>query len=360
MKIKIALLFVVLIISYMLFADTAKIDQDQYIVKVGDIFSIQLMTIDSLVVKSVVSPEGFLRLYPVSTNVLIAGETLSDAYKLIYEKIDQNVSSDKILIQLEAISPIRFHVLGAVSTPGSYISETLLTLQEALTKAGGAISNSSKKIRILRNKEVFECDLNEYYRNSEVSVNPLIMHDDVIMVNLVENAVRVYTNVDSLNLLESVELTDEGSTIAEVLTMLTRRHRLSNLNVFTVERNEDYTVVDRNFLLQANDTLFISEEELYVFVTGFVARPGKVAYNGNLNAFYYLSQRGGPSNNGAKDKIYLSYEFGRKELYTSQEIKPGDTLYIPESKRSMFISYLGPLSTVVTMVTSIIILSLSL
>ena len=360
MKIKIIFLVAAFFMVYTAFCDTARIDKDQYIVKVGDVFSIQLMTIDSLVVKSVVSPEGFLRLYPVSTNVRVGGETLSEAYRLIYEKTDQIVSRDKIIIQLEAISPIRFHVLGAVIKPGTYVSEELITLQEALIMAEGEISNASKKIRILRNKEILEFDLNEYYRNREVAVNPLIMHDDVVMVNLAINPVRVYTNVDSLNLLESIELSDESATISEVLNMLTRRHQLSNLNVFTVERNNVYTVVDRDFLLQPNDTLFISEEELYVFVTGFVNSPGKVAYNGNLNAFYYLSQRGGPSNNGAKDKIYLSYEFGRKELYTNQEIKPGDTIYIPESKRSMFVSLIGPLSTVVTMVTSIIILSMSI
>jgi len=359
MKIKIILLFILFIYT-IIYAETSKIDQNQYIVKIGDIFNIQLMTIDTLVVKSIVVPEGSLSLYPISNNVFIAGKTLFEAYKIIFDKIDQNISRDKISIQLEIIAPSRFHIMGAVVNPGEYSTEELVTLQQALNISGGMASSASKRIKILRNKQILEFDLNEYFANNDISSNPLIMHDDVIMVSLAEKFVKVFTNNDTINYVESVELDENKSSIADVLTQLSKKHQWSNLEMFTVHRKNRYSVVEKNFILEADDRLFIPVEELYVYITGYVVRPGRHPYNGNMNALYYLSQSGGSSTNGARKKIFLLREHGKAELYINQEIRPGDTLYVPESKRSMFISYLGPVSTVVTMISTIVIISINL
>ncbi|MCL1827818.1 MAG: hypothetical protein FWG20_07290, partial [Candidatus Cloacimonetes bacterium] len=87
---------------------------------------------------------------------------------------------------------------------------------------------------------------------------------------------------------------------------------------------------------------------------------GRHPYNGNTSVQYYLSQSGGAAGNGSHKKIYLIREHGNAEVYHSQEIRPGDTLYVPESRRSMMISILGPISTVVTMISTIVIISINL
>ncbi|MCL1827490.1 MAG: hypothetical protein FWG20_05545, partial [Candidatus Cloacimonetes bacterium] len=270
MRNKLLLLLCLLLTFWLAFADTTKVDPDQYIVKIGDIFNIQLMTIDTLLVKSIVVPEGSLSLYPISTSVQIAGETLTEAYRIIYDKIDQSITRDRVLIQLEMIAVTRFHIMGAVVRPGEYNTEELVTLQQALNMSGGVASSASKRIKILRNKKILEFDLNEYFANNDISANPLIMHDDVIMVNLAEKFVKVFTNNDTVNYVESVELEHDYSTISDVLTQLSKKHQWSNLEMFTVHRDDHYLIVEKDFILRADDRLFIPVEELYVYVTGYV------------------------------------------------------------------------------------------
>ena len=352
-----------LVLAFMLFfitvlnANTTRVNPDEYIIKAGDVFFIQALTADTLTVKSPVLPAGSLSLFPFSDSVMVAGNTLTEAYQKINKKIGNYIAHDKILIQLGIISPTRFHVMGAVVRPGEHISEELVSLQQALNLSGGMASSASKKISILRNKQLLKFDLNEYYANNDIKSNPLIMHDDVILVNLAQSFVKVFTNNDTINYVESVELKENKSKISDVLRQLSLKHQWSNLEIFTVDRKGEYLMVDRTFELEPFDRLFVPVEELYVYVNGHVTRPGRFPYNGSLNANYYLSQSGGPSPNGARNKLFLVREHGKKELYTGQPIKPGDTLFVPESLRSMIVSYLVPTSTVISLISTIVIIN---
>ena len=355
------LFFSILLLLYScLFASTVRVDPDEYIVKIGDIFFIQALTLDTLVVRSPVLPIGALNLFPFADSVMIAGRTLTEAHSLIHSKIGGAMARDRVSIQLGVIAPTRFHVLGAVVRPGEYIAEELITLRYAIQMTGGLSSSASKRIRILRNNRILDFNLNDYFVNKDLSANPLIMHDDIIMVNLAENFVKVFTNNDAINMVEAVELYDCNTKISQVLSRLTMRHQWSNLDVFTVDRHGEFLVVCRDFELEPFDRLFIPVEELYVYVTGFVVRPGRLPYNGALNALYYISQSGGPNNNGSRSRIIVKREHGSRELYTGQAIQPGDTIYIPETFRSKVVSFMAPTATIVSVVSTTVLIMINL
>ena len=357
MKYSITIVFVICVLSYLLFADTTKINPDEYIVKAGDSFLIQNILADTLVINSVVLPAGCLSLHPFADTVHIAGKTLTEAYGAINRKIGNDVFRDKVLIQLNKIAPIRFHIMGAVSFTGEYITTDVVSLHQALILCGGISASASKEINILRNNQKLTYDLNKYYADSDITVNPLIMQDDIIVVNFAINSVKVYTNVGSSNIIESVELKNDRTKISDIILYLTKKHGFSNYNKFTIERDGEYTFVDKNYILQPDDNLYILNDELFVFVTGFVNYPGKHAYNGSLDIRYYLSQSGGPNTNGARNKIFILDQNGKQKLYKGQEIRPGDIIYVPESTRSKIIVWLIPISTVVTILSTIIYLT---
>ena len=360
MKHKILLLFCVLIITSLMFADTARINPDEYIVKAGDIFFMQALTLDTLVVMTPVLPSGTLNLFPFADSVMIAGRTLTEAHLLISDKIGGVAARDRVSIQLGIIAPTRFHVLGAVVRPGEYIADNMITLLQAIEMSRGLASSASRQVRILRNNRVLEFDLNDYFVNKDLSANPLIMHDDVIMVNLADRYIKVFTNDNVINFIESIELQGDSIKVSDLLNRLTLRHQLSNLDIFTVDRRGEIFIVCRDFELEPFDRLFISVEELYVYVTGFVVRPGRLPYNGSLDALYYISQSGGPSFNGSRNRIFIKREFGSRELYAGQPIQPGDTIYIPETTRSRIVSIMQPTATIISAISTTILILINI
>jgi len=298
-----------------------------------------------------------LSLFPFADSVFVAGRTLTETNRLIDNKIGDSPVRENIMIQLGVIAPIRFHVLGIVVTPGEYVVSEIITLQQALLHAGGLIAGASKQIRVLRNNRILEFDLNEYYVNKDLSQNPFIMHDDVIMVNLAERFVQVFVNNESFNLVETIDMREETLSIANALNKITRRHHWSNMNTFTVERDEEFLFVGRDFELKHLDRLFIQAEETTVYVTGFVMSPGRRPFNGNTSAFYYISMSGGPHNNGSRRKVFIKTDLGERTRYVGQPIQPGDTIYVPETFRSKVVSFMAPTATIISAIYTIVIIN---
>jgi len=334
-----------------------KVNPDEYRVKYGDTFFIQLLMADTFPIRSMVMASGALSLYPFADTVMVAGKTLSTAIDKIEKKIGVSNTGNRVTIHLESIAPLSFSVKGAVENSGTYFSERAFTLNEALSMAGGSLGSASKKVSIIRNSQTLTFDLNKFYSENDLSMNPLIMQDDLIIVDYAQKYVRVFASNDTLSYVEYVEIDKEQTTIADVLANVSFKHRWSNMNRFTVERDGASNVVDKSFVLKPSDDIFISVEELYVYVTGYVVRPGRFAYNGNVDINYYLSQGGGAKDNGSLDKLYIIKEHGKRDLYKGQMIQPGDTIYVPESKKSSFISYLSPVATIASLIISVIILS---
>jgi len=337
----------------------SKVNPDEYYVKYGDIFYIQLLVADTLPIKSTVMASGVLSLYPFADTVMVAGKKLSEVYDRIEKKIGVANMGNRVMIHLENLAPFSFSIKGAIVNSGTYYSERTISLNEALFLAGGSLGAASRKINIIRGGKPILYDLSKFYSENDITMNPLIMQDDIIVVDYAHNYVRFFASDDTLSFVEYVEIPKETFLIEEALSQVSFKHRWSNINRFTIERDNVSHVVGRDFVLQANDDVFVSVEELYVYVTGYVVKPGRFAYNGNVDINFYLSQAGGPKENGSLEKLYIIREHGKRTAYKNQMIQPGDTIYVPESIKSSFISYLQPVATIVSLVISIVILSRS-
>jgi len=335
----------------------SKVNPDEYLVKYGDTFFIQLLVADSQPFRSMVMASGALSLYPLADTVMVAGQTLTTVYKKIEKKIGVSNIGNRVMVHLETTSPYTFNIIGAVVNTGVYFAQRTITLNEALNSAGGALSTASRSVTIVRGNQRLVFNLNKYYIDNDQSMNPLIQQDDLILVDYAENYVKVFGTFESQNYIEYIELQSENVKISDILVQVTYKPRWSNVSSFTVERGDQSIVVDRDFLLQADDILYISAEERYIYVTGFVVKPDRFVYDGNVDVNYYLSRSGGPSENGSVSKLYIIREHGKRVLYTGQLLQPGDTIYVPESSKSVFITYLSPVATIVSLAISIIVLA---
>lgn len=354
-KVNIVLLFLLLLFTTSIFANIS--DQD-YIVKSGDVFLLQVSDKDFTPVEVPVSPTGHLNLYPFGNSIEVSGKTLKTVKDEINIELKNAIKSGKINIDLVFSAPFTFHVLGSVILPGVYFSEDRITLDKAIFLAEGFTENASKQIKILRNNQTLKFDLSEYLLNNDISSNPYITQNDVIIVSNATSFVRVFTNNDTLSYVQSVELkSDTETSIDDVVKQMFVKSKTANYETFTVERNGKFLKADKGFIVQHQDKIYLGEEELYVYVVGSVVNPGPYLFNGNTNPEYYIAQSGGWLASGSSKTIYIVDKAGKKFRYSGQAIKPGDVVYVPESLRTVITSYMIPISTVVSVISTIILLS---
>ncbi len=336
-------------------ADNNFVNPDDYRVNVNDVFVMQMTVPDTVTVFVPVSLTGHLNLYPVTDTVFVAGLTLSEAYQKINQKIKSAVKKIPISVILYKNAPIRFHMSGAVNIPGEFISEELLTLSLAIRKAGGITNAASNRVIIKRSGKEIECNLSKYLSEADNSQNPIIYSGDIIEVPFAKEALKVYANNDTVNVVEAIELSQETS-VEEVIRQLKYKNALSDMNQFTLIREGKTTMVSKEEKVKNNDKLIIAQEDVFVYVIGSVENPGRYPYNGNRNPIQYIGMAGGPLISGSSSS-YIIKKDGTKKKYKGQAIHPGDTIYVPESYRAIVAAYLVPVSTVISVISTIILLS---
>lgn len=356
MNLRIPLIFIFILTVSFLFAGNLPLNPEQYIVKPNDLFLLQSVSIDTVSVRTPVSPTGFLNLYPFADTVFVAGKTLKEANILIDKKLSKSMKQKNVIYSFIKVAPVSFTVIGAVVNPGEYNSELTPSLYEGLKMAGGLISSSSNKIKIINNGKEQEYNINKYLFDGDVTHNPLINNGDIIKTSYAKENLKVFTNNDTLNFVQSIELED-SKPISDIINSLSSKHNLSSFENFTVIQDGKTQIVNKDFKVKNGDKLIIPIEEIYVYVTGSVSKPGKVAYNGAVNPQYYIAQAGGSLPAGSRHTIYIITKDGKKYKYKNQKINSGDILYVPDSLRTQITAYLIPIGTVVSLISTVIIIN---
>ena len=100
-------------------------------------------------------------------------------------------------------------------------------------------------------------------------------------------------------------------------------------------RNSKY-----DFPLKGGDALYIPATPSFVSIVGSVYSPGSILHESDQKIDYYLDKSGGPSVTADEDHMYLLKANGeiisakhRYGIFTTlyhTEIKPGDTIVVPE------------------------------
>lgn len=168
------------------------VDPDTYIVGPGDIFSISMPLIKTIVPEISVGADGRMIL-PDTGPVYIAGLTLSEARDLILVRLKesfQNMPVDVVLLQSRQFY---VHVAGAVPSPGRYLAlpvarvSTILEIAYADT-SWSPVSNrdlrpSLRNIQLIHtNGETISVDLMQYFASGNTDTNPYLQDGDVIHI----------------------------------------------------------------------------------------------------------------------------------------------------------------------------------
>ncbi|MBP7562927.1 MAG: SLBB domain-containing protein, partial [Candidatus Cloacimonetes bacterium] len=329
---------------------------DQYIVKMNDVFLIQTVVPDTMSLRVPVLPTGQLNLFPMADTVMVAGKTLKKAYEEINTRLNKFMKKPNVQVMLLNIAPITYTVSGAVNRSGEYTSKEPISLFQAVKLAGGLNGNAGSEISVKRAGKEITYNISKYLSEGNPAQNPQIYHQDVINAGFIKDCLRVYTNNDTLNFVESITL-DGEKPVSEVIKMLSLKYKASSYDQFTLVREGKTSLIKLDESVRNNDKLIISHDEMFVYVMGSVDEPGRFAYNGGQKAIHYIALSGGFTKDASTKTCYLIDKNGVKKKYKGQPIQQGDTILVPESWRAVTAAYLVPVSTVISVISTIILLS---
>lgn len=331
---------------------------EEYYVKPGDTFFVGITGHENKDVVSRVNMSGNLVLHPLSSPVKVAGKKLKDARSTIIKRLSEDFFDVRINVELMGISPQKINIMGAVNNPGEIVVDSLSTLNQSIKKAGGFASSASRKVTLFRRGEPQRINLNNYLYHGKIADNPYLFNGDIVFVDFAESYAKLYVVTDSVNYSEYFEIKEDSMPLRALLKRISSKYMHSDYENISLYRDDQLiSMVDKDYLVADGDTIYLKPEESYVFVRGNVNNPGKVNFIPGKLPYYYISVAGGVTQTGTDSRIRIIRGDGESFRYRGEELKHGDTVVVPLSTRAFIMDYLNPVSTVLSMITTIIVLT---
>ena len=119
--------------------------------------------------------------------------------------------------------------------------------------------------------------------------------------------------------------------------------------IYITRENNDVLEVDaaefNQFILKPGDLIEI-QEEMAVFVTGFVNNPGRYKYFVGFSVEDYLGLAGGNLATGDQAKVQIQHIDNTLSVGVHQQIKRGDIIYVPQRNLNKFVGELSVLQMI--------------
>jgi protein involved in polysaccharide export with SLBB domain len=148
----------------------------------NDVIRIQVFGEDDLTVETRVGGDGKIN-YPLLGVLQVGGQTIEEVQKVLTARLASGyLKQPKVSVSI--VRHRNFYVGGEVKTPGGYPHEDGLTVQKAITMAGGFTEKSDRTGLTLTR-------LNGKRETLPPEANTLVMPDDLIVVRQVQ---KFYVN----------------------------------------------------------------------------------------------------------------------------------------------------------------------
>ena len=276
------------------------LDPSNYIIGPGDVFGININTMEKMFFSASVGPAGDL-LVPGVGSVFISGSTLSNSIKMIKNRIAKTYNNADIDISLIDLKSFRVQIYGAIITPGFAEIQATTRLDVAINNLGGLhrYADEDNIVIINDNGSSNKISLKVYLNDGSLINNPQLKEGDKIKIPFLK----------------------------------------SHLN--QLKNNQTYKNVP-------------------VLVTGFVNLPGAINYFPGYSVKDYIGLAGGVSELGNIKKSYLLRNYVKRNVNKKDIVLPGDHIIVPEGTFSVLFgknSFLQNLTALFSIISTYTIIS---
>jgi len=276
------------------------LDPNNYIIGPGDVFGININTMEKMFFPTTVGPVGDL-LIPGVGPVSISGVNLKNSIQLIKDRISKTYNNADIGVSLIDLKTFKIQIYGAVINPGFAEIQATTRLDAAIEKLGGLHRYADEEnISIISSKGAIAIiSLKAYLIDGNLDNNPQLYEGDKI-----------------------------------------------NLPYLTSHINEFKTNV--------------TFKRVPVLVTGFVNLPGPINYFPGYSVKDYIGLAGGVSELGNVKKVYLIRDDIKSKINNNEIVIPGDHIIVPEGTFSVLFgknSFLQNLTALFSIISTYTIIS---
>ena len=276
------------------------LDPINYIIGPGDVFGININTMEKMFFPTTVGPVGDL-LIPGVGSVLISGFNLKKSIQLIKDRISKTYKNADIDVSLINLKTFKIQIYGAVINPGFAEIQATTRLDAAIQKLGGfhRYADEENISIISSNGVITKISLKVYLIDGKLNNNPQLYEGDKI-------------NVPYLP---------------------------SHINEFKTN---------------------VTFKNVPVLVTGFVNLPGAINYFPGYSIKDYIGLAGGVSELGNVKRAYLIRDDIRSKIDNNEIAIPGDHIIVPEGTFSVLFgknSFLQNLTALFSIISTYTIIS---
>ena len=225
----------------------------------------------------IVQDDGMLY-YPYVGNVQVQGKTANEVRELLSQGLSKYFKKVKLDVRVLSFQSHRTAVVGQVKTPGiQAITETPLTITEAISRAGGVTEDADmSNVTLARDGKLYKIDVLRLYEKGGAEQNLLLKDGDVLNVSdRKDNEVFVMGEVGKQQALQinkgkltlaqalakAYGVDFNSSRAEEIYVIRTGELKTGELKpeIFQLNaKSPDALILADQFHLQAHDTVFVS------------------------------------------------------------------------------------------------------
>jgi polysaccharide biosynthesis/export protein len=292
--------------------------QHSYLLGANDVVRIQVYGEEDLTVESKIDGDGNMN-FPLLGQVHVACKTIQQ----LQEHLTAQLASGYVRMPRVTAYVFKyrnFYVSGEVKVPGGYPYEEWLSVQKALTMAGGVTEKAEKdSISVVRH-------INGQEETLPVKLESLLLPDDTIIV---PEGQKFYVSGEVKA--PGSFLYQKGLSVHKALGMAGGRTEKAEKGIVKVtrvtERLAETMVVDPDTAVLPGDILVVEPQDYKFYTSGEVKNPGGYPYKDGLTVHKAIAMAGGLTEKAQRSDLHILRSVRGQE--ETLEVKL-DTLVLPD------------------------------
>jgi len=338
------------------------IDQEQHIIRVGDVLDITVEGFPGYSKRRTVRVDGVIS-YPIAGEIKAEGLTTLALESLLSKELRNELDIGRVYVNILQFKQNSIYVLGMVKLSDRYLFDTEeIYFLQALALAGHVIYEQAdlKNIQIRRDGKILRTvDYTELKKGDEKGDFKLQPDDIILVPSLLQQRPIYVTGAvlepnqflitsERIHVLKALRLA--GGPVLETAALknaLVIRDDGTNHKV-NLEQTQNAAPTDESVFLYPGDLLHIPNayEEEKIAVIGAVAKPGQYLIKEPIDVVEAISLAGGwledianlkkariMRKDGSMDDVNLLNIIETGNVEDGPKLNPGDTLQIPKRLR---------------------------
>ncbi|GMV52051.1 MAG: hypothetical protein NBKEAIPA_02769 [Nitrospirae bacterium] len=296
----------------------------------NDVIRIQVYGEDDLTLESRVGGDGKLN-YPLLGMLQVGGQTTEDLQADLTKRLAAGyVRSPKVSVTI--VRHRNVYVSGEVKAPGGFAFEDGLTVQKAITMAGGFTEKAAKNTLSITRRKAEKEEL------LSAQLHTPLLPDDTIVVGQLQKFYLMgevtrpgpypYPSEDQLTANKAISLAGGFTDKAE--RQVLKVTRVTESGALTVAIGPDDVVLP-------NDILAVSTQNRKFYISGEVRTPGAYPFNETISLQKALAMAGGATEKADRQALTVRRVVGGQEqtlvLPLEAAVQPEDLIIVREGQR---------------------------